>query len=189
MNQNKHYGLKHFKKKDFRLALTYFSLALQEKPEDEELATYISLSNLALKREEEALNLFDFYRASLKNKDFKDTNIQQIIDSLEVGIDGLDEFLQSKELENFLLEEKGITYEDFLLLVEQRGDFRLAFEDIMFSTRVLISKKEDFLHFLNLLVENDFTQMALNYLESATNMFPTEASLQDIAKKVQSKLS
>ena len=34
-----------------------------------------------------------------------------------------------------------INYEDFQLLIKQRGSFKVAFEDIMFSTKVAIEKK------------------------------------------------
>lgn len=182
----KKHGIKNFINRNFKNAMLYFSLALQKKPEDKELRTYLTLANLAKEREEEAMSLFEFYRASLDDEDFKEgeEDMEKIIDSLEVGLEKINSFFEAKELDSFLLEENGITYKDFLDLVKERGSFARTFEDIMFSTRVLISKKEDFIHFLNLLVDNGFTQMALNYLESAVSLFPGDASLQDIANKV-----
>lgn len=182
----KRHGIKNFFNRNFKNAMLYFSLALQKKPDDKELRTYLTLANLAKNREEEAMALFEFYRASLNNEEFKEgeEDMEKIIDSLEMGFEKIDSIFEAKELEAFLLEENGITYEDFLTLVEERGSFSRAFEDIMFSTRVLISKKEDFIHFLNLLVDNGFTQMALNYLESAVSLFPGDSSLQDVANRV-----
>lgn len=183
MISHKDYGIKNFIKHNFENAMLHFSLALQENPEDKELQTYLNLSSLAKEKKDEAIALFEFYTASLKNSDMRE-DLDDTIDSLQLGLEKLHNIFESKEIDSYILEENGITYEDFLDLVEQRGSFTRAFEDIMFSTRVLISKKEDFIHFLNLLVDNGFTQMALNYLESATSLFPGDSSLQDVANKV-----
>lgn len=188
MVSHKKRGIKNFKSGDYKNAIIHFSLALQQNPKDTELRVYLNLSSLAKTREDEAISLFEFYRASLKDKfSQKPVDIEQAIDSLEVGLQKIHNLFESQELERFLLEENGISYDDFLLLVSQRGSFAKTFEDIMFSTRVLISKKEDFVHFLNLLVDNGFTDMALNYLENAVSLFPGESSLQDIANKVESR--
>ncbi len=183
----KRYGVKQFKKRNFSLAATYFSLALEKKPNDQELLTYLALTNLALIREDEAISLFEFYRVSRNSEELKgnEKQIQSLIESLEIRHEFFNSAMQAQELEDILLHEKGISYADFLELVERRGSFKLAFEDIMFSTRVLISKKEDFLHFLHLLIDNGFKQMALSYLENATSLFPFESSLQEIATKAQ----
>ncbi len=186
----KRYGIKNFLKRDFKSACMYFSLALQEKPEDVQLRVYLTLANLAKQREEEAMSLFEFYRAGFKSKELKDghSDIEKIVDSLDISFEKLNSVFINKELEIFLAEEKGISYDDFLALVQKRGDFKRAFEDIMFSTKVLISKREDFVHFLNLLVENGFSQIALNYLESAAGLFSYDSALREIADKVEESI-
>ncbi len=183
MIRHKYHGIKKFLKKDFDSAILHFSLALQEKIEDRELQTYLNLAYFAKENEDEATALFDFYSVCLKNNNIKNKEeIEQTVDSLQTGFEKLNNL--QDQVDALIDEENGISYEDFLHLVKERGSFSRAFEDIMFSTRVLISKKEDFLHFLNLLVDNGFKQMALNYLESATALFPAELSLQDLANKV-----
>ncbi|PID47961.1 MAG: hypothetical protein CR967_02280 [Proteobacteria bacterium] len=183
----KKYGIKNFLKHNFKNAMMYFSLALQDKPEDKELHVYLSLANLAKSKKEDALSLFEFYRASLKSKSIKNSEdeMERIINSLDANINRLNFLFDQQELESFLLEENGITYVDFLDLLEKKGSFKRAFEDIMFSTKVLISKKEDFIHFLNLLVDNGFNQMALSYLESAVGLFPGDSSLEELANKFE----
>ncbi len=47
----------------------------------------------------------------------------------------------------------------------QRGSFRVAFEDIMFSTKVAIENKEDFYDFVTKLIDNGFENTAYTYLE------------------------
>lgn len=188
MTSYKKRGIKNFKNKNYTNALIHFSLALQHDVNDIELRIYLNLTSLAKTREDEAISLFEFYRASLKDKFSKNSvDIEKAIDSLEVGLEKIHNLFESQEIEKFLLEENGISYDDFLYLVHERGSFAKTFEDIMFSTRVLISKKEDFVHFLNLLVDNGFTDMALNYLENAVTLFPGDITLQDIADKVEER--
>ncbi len=177
MSEHKRHGIEHFLNKNYDNAIFHFSLALKEDSDNAELQTYLNLANLAKVNEKEAMMLFGFYRQNLtfEEEGFKE-NMEHTEEDYEQEL--IDE-------EMFIQEQNGISYDDFLTLVEQRGSFKRAFEDIMFSTRVLIAKKEDFLHFLHLLADNGFKQMALNYLENATTLFPNEPSLQDIANKVK----
>ena len=69
-------------------------------------------------------------------------------------------------------------------LIEARGSFKEAFEDIMFSTKVIISRKEDFVDFLAKLIENGFVEISLNYLESAVTLFPNDEQLLTLIKRV-----
>ena len=55
----------------------------------------------------------------------------------------------------------------------------------MFSTKVIISRKEDFVDFLSKLMENGFVEISLNYLESAVTLFPNDEQLLTLIKKVQ----
>ncbi len=179
MSKSKEYGIENFLKKRYDNAIFHFSLALQENVNDLELQTYLNLAYLAKTNEYEATMLFSLYSQ----------NAISSIDDLQ-ALNRLSDFAQSSfedidyEEEMMLQAQNGISYKDFLQLVKQRGSFTKAFEDIMFCTKVLISKKDDFLHFLNLLVENGYEQMALNYLENASFLFPAEPALQEIAKKV-----
>jgi hypothetical protein len=67
-----------------------------------------------------------------------------------------------KELSSSTIESlDAIRYEDFKkLLIESRGSFRIAFEDIMFSTKVAIENKDDFYDFVTKLIDNDFNTTA-----------------------------
>lgn len=89
------------------------------------------------------------------------------------------------EFEARINAENGIKYEDFMRLIQSRGSFKEAFEDIMFSTKVIISKKEDFVDFLAKLIENGFVEISLNYLENAVTLFPNDEQLLSLIKKVQ----
>jgi len=65
----------------------------------------------------------------------------------------------------------GIRYSDFLTLVESRESFKKAFEDIMFSTKVVISDKDEFIDFVTKLSQEGFDEMALGYLDATSHLF------------------
>lgn len=186
MIKYKERGIDSFYQRDFKNALFNFSLALREAPEDKEVRMCAILADLALEKEEEAMALFEYYTMSRSEENAdSEAILEEIIDSLDVGLEKLASLFESQSVEDRLQEENGITYEDFITLVHERGDFRKAFEDIMFSTKVLISKKEDFIDFLELLIDNGFTEMSLSYLESAVSMFPGDDRLQILFQKAQ----
>ena len=54
----------------------------------------------------------------------------------------------------------------------------------MFSTRVIITKKEDFIDFLDNLIEFGFAEMALTYLENALSVYPSDKLLRKLLKKL-----
>jgi tetratricopeptide (TPR) repeat protein len=185
MSQYKDQGIEAFRNREFTRALFYFSLALQENPKDKEARICAILADLGLEREEEALSLFEYFLMSQDSQEESDLILEEIIDSLEMGPEKLFSFFEQQALEEHLLEEDGITYEDFIELVDQKGGFKEAFEDIMFSTKVLISNKDDFISFLDQLIEHGYIEMSFHYLESAVSLFPNDLKLHSLIKKAQ----
>jgi hypothetical protein len=57
------------------------------------------------------------------------------------------------------------------MLIENRGSFKKAFEDIMFSTKVVITDKDEFIDFVTQLANEGFDEMALNYLDATSSLF------------------
>ena len=82
---------------------------------------------------------------------------------------------------------EAINYEDFQLLIKQRGSFKVAFEDIMFSTKVAIEKKEDFYDFVTKLIDNGFNNMAYNYLEGFQDYFFQDKEIVKLYKRLEEK--
>lgn len=185
MNNYKELGIESFHNREFSRALFYFSLALRDNPQDKEARICAILADLAHEREEEALSLFEYYAMNQDNSEENDALLEEIIDSLEIGPEKLFSLFEQQALENHLLEEDGIVYDDFVALVEQKGGFKKAFEDIMFSTKVLISSKDDFISFLDQLIEHGYIEMSFNYLESAVSLFPNDLKIQSLIKKAQ----
>ncbi len=159
-----------FLKGDYRNALRSYGLILKDYPMLDEAKIGVYLSDLGIESEEEAQALFDYYQVIKSEKE----NAVDIIDGLIDSLDSSKKYIQELLL-NPIEEEveygDGIRYADFLLLVNSRGSFRKAFEDIMFSTKVVITEKGEFIDFVTQLANEGFDEMALNYLDATTSLF------------------
>ena len=163
-------GLKAFNKGEFEAAASYFSLAY-----DKKLLFLIMLCSLAKTRRDEAMTLFEIFK--LKDKlGMSPDELEEILGALEA------KFSDDESLE----EQNAISYADFMEAV-RRGGFKSTFEDIMFSTRVMIDNRDDFLEFLQNLIKNDFIEMGLNYIETAAVMFAGDERLIALAREINEK--
>ena len=170
-----------FFKREYKKALLNFSLALKDEPYDLDAKIGALLSDMAMEKEEEAMALFELYEVSRSDGlEGMDSIIETLLNSEDV------EILINNEFKNHQSYEDGIEYSDFLYLVNNRESFQRALEDLMFSTRIIIHKKEDFMEFVGLLLDNDYSNLALNYLESALSLFPHETFFQERLKELES---
>ena len=163
-----------FSKSDYKKAMEKFATVLQNFPNSKEAYNGVILSEMAMSGEGGAEALFDYYEIlKEENKDEADAIMREDLTNMDGTIEKLSEVF-SEPLKDRLELEDGILYEDFKTVVENTNNFKETFENIMFSTRVIITQKQDFVDFLNRLIENDFTEMALSYLENALVAYPTE---------------
>lgn len=174
-----------FFKREYKKALFYYGLALKDTPFDKESRIGALLADMAVEREDEAVALFEYYETT-KNlgQDSADEMIEQIINGVDINSDYLTQLLDSLE-EHIVTMEDGIEYKDFLYLAESKESFKKTLEDIMFSTKIIIHKKEDFIDFVNLLLENGYRELALNYVENALAYYPTELFFQKKLKQLE----
>lgn len=179
-------GIESFYNKNFESALLNFSLALEKEPDSKEARISAILSDLAMEKEDEAIALYEYYLVS-KDSGSEDPEkmIEEIINSVDFTLESLEALFFEDEIEAKIDEENGIAYDDFKLFIENKNSFKEAFEDIMFSTKVIIHKKDDFIDFLEKLIDNGFKDMSLNYFESAVQMFPNDEKLLSLVKKVE----
>ena len=165
--------------------MLYFSLELDKNPDSKEARICALITELAMQKEDEGMALYEYY---IINKDLGVENIEKmtedIIDSVDFTIESLEALFMADEIEAKIAEENGITYEDFKAFIENKESFKEAFEDIMFSTKVIIHKKDDFIDFLEKLIDNGFKEVSLNYFESASKLYPHDKKLQQLVKKV-----
>jgi len=155
---------------DFRMALQTYGLVLKDYPGMEEAKIGVYLSDLGLESAEEAQALFDYYQVIKTEKENAADIIDGLLESLSSAKFQLGELLK-EPLQEQAEYSDGIRYSDFLKLVESRGSFKKAFEDIMFSTKVVITDKDQFIDFVTRLAEEGFDEMALNYLDATTSLF------------------
>lgn len=157
-------------------ALRNYGLILKDYPSLDEAKIGVYLSDLGSESDEEAQALFDYYQViKSENK-----NAVEIIDGLISSLDTSKESVQALLLDS--VEEQieygdGIRYSDFLSLIKNRGSFKKAFEDIMFSSKVVISNKDEFMDFVKQLSLGGFDEMALNYLDASTNLFGNDQDI------------
>ncbi len=177
-----------FAHREYKSALLNYSLILQKNPDDKEARTGAILTEMAMNEEDGAEALFDYYAVlQSSDKELASEVMEEIINSMDGGIDKLASLLNEVKKQDEVIIEDGITYDDFKMLIEDRGDFKRTFEDIMFSTRVVITDRDDFIDFLERLVANGFHEMAANYIESALQAFPNDQKIQDIYRLIDSE--
>jgi len=187
MNERIHKAIEFFYAKKFTHALALFALELSENKDAKEARIGALLCDMALENEEQARSLFEYYLLTKDNGvEECEAVMETLIHSVDENRDKIARLLgKNNDFEQRLNAENGIRYEDFRDLIDSRGSFKEAFEDIMFSTKVIISRKEDFVDFLSKLMENGFVDISLNYLESAVTLFPNDEQLLTLIKKVQ----
>jgi len=159
-----------FLKGDYKNALRSYGLILKDYPLLDEAKIGVYLSDLGAESEEEAQALFDYYQMIKTEKENAVDILDGLIDSLDSSKHNIQELLLNPIQEQVEYGD-GIRYSDFLALVESRGSFKKAFEDIMFSTKVVITDKDEFIDFVTQLANEGFDEMALGYLDATTNLF------------------
>lgn len=173
-----------FSKADYRVALEKFAQVLQNYPNSKEAYNGVILSEMAMSGESGAEALFDYYEI-LKEDDKEQADIvmSEILQNMDGSLEKLSEVF-ADPMRARLEFEDGILYSDFKKLLDEGGEFKETFENIMFSTRIIITQKDDFVDFLERLIEHDFAEMALTYLENALSVYPSDRMLRKLLKKL-----
>ena len=176
-----------FTEKKFEKALFIYSLLSYEFPENKSYPVYALLCDIASEDEEKAFSLFDYFSIT-KEEDIEIAleYIEDVVNAYDGDMDKMMEILS--ELTSSTIDSlDAIKYEDFKNLIESRGSFRVAFEDIMFSTKVAIENKEDFFDFVDKLIENDFNTTAYSYLDGFNDYFAYDTKIEELYKKLEEK--
>jgi tetratricopeptide (TPR) repeat protein len=174
----------HFLSGQYNDALRDYSLVLKDYPESKEAYNGAILADMAMSGESAGEALFDYYTI-LRNEDAESADI--IISEILETMDGTSEQLSGlfeETIKQRLSYEDGIMYTEFKELVEKESDFNRIFENIMFSTRVIITEKEDFVDFLDNLIDHGYKEMALSYLESALGVYPNDRQLRNLLRRL-----
>ena len=176
-----------FTQRKFDKALFLYSLLISNFLNNEEYPIYALLCDISIEDENKAVALFDYFFL-LKKDDPKEaiSYIKNVINAYDGDIEKMMDLLKELNLTT-VNQLDAINYEDFQLLIKQRGSFKVAFEDIMFSTKVAIEKKEDFYDFVTKLIDNGFNNMAYNYLEGFQDYFFQDKEIVKLYKRLEEK--
>lgn len=109
---------------------------------------------------------------------------RQMLDLLSSFDEGLSEISQTMQKEENLESEvlDGVAYKDFQKMCETKG-FKEVFENLIFSTKVIFTSREDFYTFLKDLIENGFENIALSYIEDMPQIVRNKEILRIIQNK------
>ena len=176
-----------FSSQNYEEAMKQFASVLQTFPNSTEAYNGVILSEMALSGEGGAEALFDYYEILKdENSEEADKIMNDLLKSMDNSLEQLNEIFSDPLLDKLELED-GILYDDFKRIIDDGGEFKETFENIMFSSKVIITQKDDFLDFLDNLIEYNFTEMALSYLENALSVYPGDERLAKLLKKLLEK--
>ena len=176
-----------FSNNEYTKALFLYAQVTSLYPKNKEYQIYCILSDFAFENEKKAQNLFDYFIAS-KDHNFDDAvnYVNDVINAHDGDNDKMMDLL--KDISETSVESlNAIEYEDFMNLVKSRGSFKEAYQDIMFSTKVAITNKEDLLNFINLLIDNNFNHTAYSYLDGFNEFFSYDEELTNLYDKLGRK--
>lgn len=158
-------GFKLFAHKYYERAYSYFERAFLLAPQNKEAKIGLFLTEHARDYPDSAHTTYEFYQHLLSSRTSKLKSQKQILkiiqsmDEATLMLSNNFKNADSKKTHNL----DGILYSDFLKAVSTRGSFKEAFEDIMFSSKLIFTKKKDFYHFLHQLIDNGFAEIGLEY--------------------------
>ena len=176
-----------FTQRKFEKALFLYSQLSSEFPDNKEYQIYALFCDIASEDEEKAMSLYDYFVVVKdENLEVAIRYVEDVINAYDGDIDKMMEIL--KEVSSSTIESlDAIRYEDFKKLIESRGSFRIAFEDIMFSTKVAIENKDDFFDFVTKLIDNNFNSTAYTYLDGFNEYFSYDKEIERLYKKLEEK--
>jgi len=176
-----------FTAKQYDKAMFLYSQVSSLDSKNQEFQLYCIFCDIASENDEQGQSLFDYFTLALEED--SSTAIKYVTDLIN-SYDGNNNKIMTmlSEFSNQNIDQlDAITYDDFEVLVKQRGSFKIAFQDIMFSTKVAISSKDEFYEFINQLIDNDFKTTAYDYLDGLTEYFKYDTQMIELYNKLGSK--
>ncbi len=134
-------------------ALRTYGLLLKEYPTDTDAQIGVFLCDIGLESADEAQALYDYYQIIKSEQDDAPEVMANLLSTLDISQGKVAELLN--ETVDKAEYKDGIGYKDFLKFIENRGDFKQAFEDVMFSTRVILKNKQEYILFISKLIEKN----------------------------------
>jgi len=168
-------------------ALFLYSRVSSLEPTNKEYQIYALFCDLASEDNVKAQELFEKFTI------LKEEGLPEAVEFVqdEIALHDGDNELLLQMIQDVSLQTieslEAIDYNDFLQLEENRGSFKRAYEDIMFSTKVSIVSKDDLVDFIKKLIDNGFDSTAYTYLDGFNEVFSYDKDLTDLYEKLESK--
>ena len=164
-------------------ALTTYGLLLKEYPTHSDAQIGVFLCDIGMESGEEAQALFDYYQIIKNEQNDASEVMVNLLSTLDTSKTQISDLLN---LDMDQVEYKdGIGYQDFLDFIDKRGDFKRAFEDVMFSTKVILKDKEEYISFINALIERGQQELAIQFLDSSMNAFSKDQDIYALYHKLK----
>jgi tetratricopeptide (TPR) repeat protein len=176
-----------FTAKQYDKALFLYSQISSLEPTNVEYQLYCILCDIGYESDEKAQSLFDYFSVA-KDTDF-DAAVKYVKDVIH-AYDGDNEKMMHivQDIAATSVDSlNAIEYDDFKKLVENRGSFKEAYQDIMLSTKVAITTKEDLIDFINKLIDNNFDKTAYKYLDGFNEYFTYDSEVTKLYEKLGKK--
>ena len=171
-----------FLNKNYDSALKIYSLLLSDYPQLKDAKVGAYLSDMGLDSDEDAQALYTYYQIIKDSSDDPEELIDELMQSIYATRVVIQEAL-IEPLEEQIADD-GIFYNDFLQFVKDKGSFKEAFEDIMFSTRIVIRNREEFIDFISSLIKNEYYDMALSYLDNLGDSFGFDQEIMKLYENI-----
>lgn len=166
-------GINLIRKRRYKDANIAFCLAYELKASNE-ILSFIELCDFT-KRDEDGVNgLFAMYCANTAKNQEK---------NLAIIIDILQKTTYAKSIKES--QDLSISYDDFCEIVRQNGDFTTTFERVIHSTRIVISDKKSLVDFISRLIDSDYIDLAMHYIETTRGYIANE--IDALTQKLKSK--
>ncbi len=178
-----------FEQENYKKSLFLYSQILFAEPDSHLWQMLVQLCDIGLENSANAQRIYDYFTTMINENTDRQTAIDKANDLIKANdgdIEQISRYL--KEFSKSTIDKlESISYQEFGDLVAQRGSFRVAFEDIMYSTKIALMDKEQFYLFLEQLIVNDFDDMAYEYLDSHYNFFKYDDNVAKLYNMLEKK--
>ncbi len=161
-----------FLEKQYSDALKLFAIALEKAPQSKDAYVGALLSDLGSDFKEEAQVIYYYFQTIKDTISDPIRTVEQLAATLNRSSQDIFDLIDAD-----VALYDGIDYEEFLEIIKDKDNFQEAFEDAIFSTKVIISKKSQFIDFIKRLTDNGYYGVALDYLESHASMYQNDQDI------------
>ncbi|TLD82186.1 hypothetical protein LS68_004120 [Helicobacter sp. MIT 05-5293] len=186
LNRNNKKGFELLSAKKYQQAYEFFAKNLALDSDNTESMIGILLADMATDFEEQALGLYEYYQILLTQEISKRQAQKQMLETIKSFDKSTTKIFDTiKTIEALKADSiNGILYEDFKRIAQTKESFKEAFEDLIFSTKIVFTNKSDFYEFLNYLVDNNYEDISMDYIESLKKNVFYDKEIEQILQKV-----